>query len=365
MSQALVVGGTGPTGPHVVNGLLARGHEVTILHSGRHESDLIPDSVTHIHTDAFDIAAVDAALAGRSYDAVLAMYGRLRDLAPLFAGRCDRFLAIGGMPVYRGFGWPESNQPRGMALPTREDAPRAMEGDNPKVLKMVETEDVVFVHHPNATLLRYPRIYGPGQVIPKEWSIVRRLVDGRTRFIVPDGGRTLNTLAYSVNAANAVLCALDAAPVAGGRRVNVSDECTVSVRQWIEMLAEGLGLGHAVSFVDLPWSLARSSYPWFECTPDHRVASVEQLRGELGYRDVLPVHDALALTARDLRDNPLTGNVAEAALQDPFNYAAEDALIAAWDAAEATLLPFAEAADTGFVDRYAKGSVDAHLVIDR
>ena len=51
MVKALVVGGTGPTGPHVVNGLLDRGFEVSILHTGAHESPEIPAQVEHIHTD--------------------------------------------------------------------------------------------------------------------------------------------------------------------------------------------------------------------------------------------------------------------------------------------------------------------------
>jgi len=38
--RALVIGGTGPTGPRIVAGLLARGHEVTIFHRGTHE---LPD----------------------------------------------------------------------------------------------------------------------------------------------------------------------------------------------------------------------------------------------------------------------------------------------------------------------------------
>ena len=35
--KVLVVGGTGPTGPAIVAGLEARGHEVTICHTGSHE----------------------------------------------------------------------------------------------------------------------------------------------------------------------------------------------------------------------------------------------------------------------------------------------------------------------------------------
>jgi len=34
---ALLIGGTGPTGPPIARGLEARGYDVTILHSGNHE----------------------------------------------------------------------------------------------------------------------------------------------------------------------------------------------------------------------------------------------------------------------------------------------------------------------------------------
>jgi nucleoside-diphosphate-sugar epimerase len=60
---ALVIGGTGPTGPGVVSGLLERGFEVMILHGGQHEVKL-PTEVQHIHTetrlgDPFDYARED------------------------------------------------------------------------------------------------------------------------------------------------------------------------------------------------------------------------------------------------------------------------------------------------------------------
>ena len=43
--STLVIGGTGPTGPFVVNGLLERGHDVTICHTGNHEVAEIPRTV--------------------------------------------------------------------------------------------------------------------------------------------------------------------------------------------------------------------------------------------------------------------------------------------------------------------------------
>ena len=60
--KALVIGGAGPTGPYVVNGLVERGFETTILHSGRHEPPELPADIEHVHTDAYDPAKVEAAL---------------------------------------------------------------------------------------------------------------------------------------------------------------------------------------------------------------------------------------------------------------------------------------------------------------
>ncbi|MDH3295721.1 MAG: epimerase, partial [Acidimicrobiia bacterium] len=199
---ALVVGGTGPTGPGVVNGLRSRGYEVTILHTGRHEVDTIPDDVEHVHTNPFRIEEVAEALGPRTFDVVYAMYGRLRDLAPFFVGRTGRFVAVGGIPAYRGVSNPARNFPTGMVVPIRESAERAVDDDNDKVARIVATEDVVFEHHPAATLFRYPLIYGPGQINPREWLIVRRILDGRRRIIVADGGLTLRAAAFGANASH-------------------------------------------------------------------------------------------------------------------------------------------------------------------
>ena len=43
---ALLIGGTGPTGPPIALGLEARGYEVTILHSGNHEVPEVAESAS-------------------------------------------------------------------------------------------------------------------------------------------------------------------------------------------------------------------------------------------------------------------------------------------------------------------------------
>ena len=79
--RVLVIGGTGPTGIPLVQGLVDRGHTVTILHRGTHERDETPAVVEHLHADPFDEDATRAILAGRTFDVTYVMYGRLRMLA--------------------------------------------------------------------------------------------------------------------------------------------------------------------------------------------------------------------------------------------------------------------------------------------
>ena len=91
--SALVIGGTGPSGPYVVQGLVDRGFETTILHSGAHEPPEIPDSVEHIHTDAYDSDKVREALGDRTFDVAILTYGRLRANAEVLKGRVGQFIS--------------------------------------------------------------------------------------------------------------------------------------------------------------------------------------------------------------------------------------------------------------------------------
>lgn len=73
--NVLILGGTGFIGPHLVHGLVERGHQVTIFTRGRREADL-PSSVTRLvgDRDAKDasgqLAGNYEALKGKKWDAV-------------------------------------------------------------------------------------------------------------------------------------------------------------------------------------------------------------------------------------------------------------------------------------------------------
>lgn len=332
--RVLVVGGTGPTGPHVVNGLLDRGHEVTILHTGRHEVDEIPPEVAHIHTDPFDGNATAAALGSTDYDIAIVMYGRLRVLAPLLAGRVGRIVTIGGVGAVRGWVAPDDLFPTGMTVPTGADAPLATPDEAiGKIRRIVETERVVFEHHPEAIHLRYPMLYGPRQLIPREWPIVRRALDRRPALILADGGLTLKAAAYIENAANAVLCAVDTGTAGAGIH-NVADRRSLTIRQVAEVIADEVG--HTFEYVEMPYEIAPPARPLvMHTSTGHRVVNTDSLATALGYRDVVEPEEGLRRTVRWLIDNPPSAAV-ESRLQDPFDYRAEDELIDRWRRTVAT-----------------------------
>jgi nucleoside-diphosphate-sugar epimerase len=333
----LVIGGTGPTGPFLVRGLLDRGHDVTICHTGAHEVPEIEHEVRHVHTNPFDRDEMTAAFAGRTFDTVIATYGRLRDLAALFAGRTARFVSVGGMPVYRGYMDPDRFSPPGLPIPTREDSPSSDVHDDPKSFRVARTEELLFGLHPEATHFRYPYVYGPRQLTPREWPIVRRVLDRRPFIIVPDDGLTVFTYGYAENLAHALLLAIDRPEASKGEVFNAADATALTLRQTIEVIT-GV-LGHDLELVSMPYDLAPVTRPLVrQHRTTHRIVSVDKLVHRLGYHDLVPVPEALARTVRWLVENPPSADVV-ARLEDPFDYAAEDALVAQWRRVVAQMTP--------------------------
>jgi nucleoside-diphosphate-sugar epimerase len=329
--EALVVGGTGPTGYFIVNGLRERGYAVTMLHSGRHERAEIPDDVEHVHTDAYDAVAVRDALGDRRFDVSVVTYGRLRAIAEVLVGRTQRFVSIGGVPAYRGYMQPGLFDPPGSPVPIHEDAPLvASSSEDDKGWRIVRTERAVFQHHPRASHFRYPYVYGPYQLMPREWCIVRRILDRRPFIVLPDGGLTLVHSGYAENLAHAVLLAVDRPEAAAGQIFNCGDEEIPTLRQLVAHIARALDAD--LEIVSLPWEHALPArplvgMPW----TTHRVLDLTKLKQRLGYRDKLPPAKALAVTARWLAAHPPEpGGPEETVLEDPFDYAAEDALVEAW-----------------------------------
>jgi nucleoside-diphosphate-sugar epimerase len=320
-----------------VRGLRDAGHDVTLLNRGRHPKPELA-GVPTITADPYDGDSFAGAIAATTWDTIVAMYGRLRRVAELTEGRCGHFVSVGGVPAYRGWTDAWQHDPPGLPVPVGEDADLVRdEAIDSKGYRIVRTEEAVYAAHPGATHFRYPYLYGPHQPVPREWSIVRRVLDGRRRMIVADDGLTLHHHGYTENVAAAVLRAVLHPEVAAGTIFNVGDEEVLTVRQVVELCAAALGTD--LELVSMPYDLAVPAHPLLaQPLPTHRVLDLSRLHHRLGHRDVVPAREAVAKTARWLAEHrPEPGGQEETVLTDPFDYDAEDRLIESWLAARASV----------------------------
>ncbi|EFC79716.1 hypothetical protein [Parafrankia sp. EUN1f] len=329
--RVLVVGGTGPTGPHVVRGLLGRGDEVTIFHRGTHEPPELAE-VEHVHGDPHFRESIDDALGGRLFDAVVAMYGRLKHLAPALAGRCGQFVAVGGVPVYQGF-FPHPSQ-LALPVPVTEDHPVVRDGSAATALafssRLAQAEAAVLAAHAGATILRFPTLFGPNNARPAEWSVVRRVRDGRPFMILPDGGGQLQSRCAAANAAAFVLAVVNAPDAAAGQVYNAGEATSWSLHDWAATIARLMG--GDLELVGLPREIAVEAtttlLPLAGTTATHVVVSTEKARRELGYTPVVDPVDALAELVDWYAERPDFDPAASPSFTDRFDYRTEDALLA-------------------------------------
>jgi nucleoside-diphosphate-sugar epimerase len=223
--------------------------------------------------------------------------------------------------------------PTGLVVPTREDGARVTDESEVRFAALISrTEDALMAHdaagHFRATLFRYPQVYGPYQVSPREWCVMRRALDRRAVLIVPEGGLMLVTRGWAGNLAHAVLLAVDRPDAAAGQIYNCGDERQLTVRQWAETIAAAMR--HRFESVSAPDAISHGAR-WLAGfdTAEHRLLDIGKSQRELGYTDVLPVEQALARTVEWYLAHPLQRGGALEQRLDPFDYAAEDRVVAA------------------------------------
>jgi nucleoside-diphosphate-sugar epimerase len=331
--NALVIGGTGPSGPHIVNGLIERGYTVTVLHGGQHEAEFV-QPVEHIHTDPHFAETLELGLKGRTFDVTIATYGRIRIVADVIKGKTQRLVTVSGGMVYAPRNDPRWG-PLGAPTVVPEDSPLSDDPNGPRLAYMIwVTEQAVMQAHReghyNATIFRYPQVYGPHAPANPEWSIVRRVLESRKHFIV-SSGRGLGRRAFGQNAAQAVLLGVDKAKESGGQIYNVGEEVQYSQHQIVEFIAKLLH--HDWELVEMPAALANKAYRGSGAQGGGGGSDfdITKIRRHLGYRDVVSVDEALTRSAEWLLNNrPEPGGEIERQLGDPFAYEAEDELMLAY-----------------------------------
>ncbi len=180
--DVLVLGGTGFIGPYQIEGLLARGHRVTIFNRGR-KAGLYGDRVEELTGDRDpDVGAGLSALAGdRRWDTVIDNSGyyprHVRASAELLRGRVGRYLFISTVAVYdfdRGPRFPEDGPLAPMPDPENE----TMAGGRYGPLKAECDRIVTEVFGDVATVVRPAYILGPGDTTDRFTYWVERIMRG-------------------------------------------------------------------------------------------------------------------------------------------------------------------------------------------
>ncbi len=343
MKRALVVGGTGPSGPYLLSGLQERGFDVTMFHTGRHEPDDLPE-VRHLHGSPYEQDSIAATLGDTTYDVVIATYGRVRHIAAQVAGKTDQFISVSGTPIYKGFVTPSALDPADLAVGVTEDfdlvPPDGIPGETYGSAAIRRTEDAVFGLGASgafgASTFRYPSIYGPRNPHSWEWSAVRRVLDGRQFIVLPDGGLPVHSRLSAWNAAHSVLLAVDHAEAAAGQAFNCADDDQFSLAQWFAMAASIAG--GELEVIGVPGEIPSPGWATmvFHYTSSrHVIIDTTKIRELLGYTDAKPAREGLAETVAwqiAHQDQPEWWTVL-----DPFDYDAEDAYVEAWRAATTSL----------------------------
>jgi hypothetical protein len=153
--------------------------------------------------------------------------------------------------------------------------------------------------------------------------------------------------------AHALLLAVDQPAVSQGHIFNCGDDEKLTIRQVAEIITDELD--HEWELMSMPANLAVPARPlMMNYRTTHRVVDTSKLRDMLGYRDAVPARAAVRMAARWLVQNPPEpGGYEETALQDPFDYRAEDRLATWWRTAIAEPPELGYAEQPGYGKSYA------------
>lgn len=238
--RILIIGGTQFMGREIVQRLITRGHDVSILHR-RDRHDLGP-GVGNLQADRSDLARVSDLLKRGRFEAVFDLAydwqkGTTAEEVEAAARSCGdqlhRYVFMSSIAVY------------GPGLDHREtDKLAPDDAADPYVRHKVTAERLLFRLHSESgfpvTTFRPPFVHGPHQPFYREQFFWDRLFDRRP-IVLPDGGAGAMQWAYVSDVAEACVRAMEV-PGAAGEAFNIGHVEPTTQRSFIETLARVAGL---------------------------------------------------------------------------------------------------------------------------
>ena len=346
--RILVIGAKGFIGIPLVRELLEDGHDLAVFH--RTAQPAASEVVVQIDGDRNRLGEYADQLRRFApqviVDMILSSGEQAEQLVELAVELNVRLVAISSMDVYRAWGVMLGSEAGELEpMPITEDSPlrtagRAYPPELVQTMKSVFTwvtpdydkiavEKAVMDGRTDATVVRLPMVYGPGDPLHRLHGILKRIRDGRPAIILAEEHAAWRApRGFVDNVAHAIARA-SVSQDAVGRIYNVCEEPSLSELEWQAKVAAQAGW-HG-RWVVLP----RRQTPKHLLMPgkasQHLVASSERIRRELGYREWVSQEEAIQRTISWEQENPPTGPTFH-----QFDYPAEDAVLAQ---AQAFLLP--------------------------
>jgi nucleoside-diphosphate-sugar epimerase len=240
--RALVLGGSVFVGRHLVESLSGRGAEVAVLNRGQTPTTL-PPGVERLAADRTDAAQLQAALAGREWDAVFDVSGfvmaaggsDMETLLQLLDGRVGAYVYTSSIMAY--------DQSWVGVFPWTEDQPTNTEGSSGYGGFKAMAEAAILARRQRTgfpgSVVRPAAIYGPrNNIFDMELPMFLRLLQHRP-ILVPHGGLVVGSYGHVDDLCRAMIT-MARSEAAAGEVFNVSGQ-SVDVNRYIAVLAEVVG----------------------------------------------------------------------------------------------------------------------------
>jgi nucleoside-diphosphate-sugar epimerase len=254
--RALVTGGNRYIGLHLLQELVARGHEVTVVNS--HAAD-IPPEVRRIHCDRRVPGALTEALTAHRddfdiiYDNTAYDVADLRPMVELFHGRVEHFVFTSSSAVYR----------RSFVQPVHEWFRTHDPGDPDRRkaygVGKVRCEQYLLGEHATtglpATILRVAHTLGPMSPLASRDPIFFARLEAGRPVLVPGEGFSFVHLIHVADVAS-LMASIAGNERAPGQIYNVAGREVTSILGAVEMMARAVGVKPHV--VHVPVDVARA-----------------------------------------------------------------------------------------------------------
>jgi nucleoside-diphosphate-sugar epimerase len=292
--RVMVLGGTRFIGAAIVEELDAHGHELLLVHRGKHEPDDLP-AADHLHADRHDLPHLRGAVADFAPDALVDTCALSRNDADTVLAAIDRdlrLLVLSSMDVYRAFGavlaGAETDPvPLDETSPVREQRyPYRGREERYDDYEKLDVEAAYLARA--ATVCRLPMVYGERDYQRREEPLLRRVRAGRAKIPV-GAGTWLWTRGYVRDGAAGVRLALESEATVG-EVLNLGESRTWSMLLWARHVLEAAG--STAELVRVPDVLLPDDLEQLGSVAQHLLFDSSKARDLLGWLETDP-HEAL------------------------------------------------------------------------